>query len=284
MGRARSPVRPKMRRPIFMFTLGVIAVLFFLVQHVWTLLSLLVVDGAHDAISRAELTPSAFHGPRKPLIPKIMHQTWKNASIPTQWKEPRQSCLDLHTEKDGWQWMLWTDEKSREFIAEEYPWFLPTFDSYDYTIQRADAIRYFVLAHYGGIYLDMDIGCRQDLEPLLYFPAWARTTKPTGISNNAIGAMPGHPFFTRVIESMDRYKRGWVFPYISVMASTGPLFLSIIWRQWDAEGHNVGDESDGSRVRVLFPQEYMDQTWSFFTQYQGSSWHRNDAKFIFWVR
>lgn len=63
-----------------------------------------------------------------------------------------------------WYWMeadmliqqLWTDDKSREFIATEYPWFLETFDSYPYPIMRADSIRYFVLAHYGGIYVDMD--------------------------------------------------------------------------------------------------------------------------------
>jgi len=51
---------------------------------------------------------------------------------------------------------LWTDVKSREFIATEYPWFLTTFDNYSQPIQRADAIRYFVLAHFGGIYIDLD--------------------------------------------------------------------------------------------------------------------------------
>ena len=51
---------------------------------------------------------------------------------------------------------LWTDEKSRRFIEKEYPWFLETFDSYKYPIQRADSIRYFVLAHYGGTYIDLD--------------------------------------------------------------------------------------------------------------------------------
>jgi mannosyltransferase OCH1-like enzyme len=52
---------------------------------------------------------------------------------------------------------LWTNEKSREFIAAEYPWFLETFDGYKYPIQRADSIRYFVLAYYGGIYIDLDV-------------------------------------------------------------------------------------------------------------------------------
>lgn len=54
---------------------------------------------------------------------------------------------------------LWTNEKSRDFIAAEYPWFLETFDGYKYPIQRADSIRYFVLAHYGGTYIDLDDVC-----------------------------------------------------------------------------------------------------------------------------
>lgn len=51
---------------------------------------------------------------------------------------------------------MWTDAKSRELIATEYPWFLNTFDNYSQPIQRADAIRYFVLNHFGGIYIDLD--------------------------------------------------------------------------------------------------------------------------------
>jgi mannosyltransferase OCH1-like enzyme len=40
--------------------------------------------------------------------------------------------------------------------GSRYPWFLETFDGYPYPIQRADAIRYFVLHHFGGIYIDLD--------------------------------------------------------------------------------------------------------------------------------
>lgn len=37
-----------------------------------------------------------------------------------------------------------------------YPWFIETWDSYIYPIERADAIRYFALVHFGGIYIDLD--------------------------------------------------------------------------------------------------------------------------------
>ncbi|KAF8827977.1 hypothetical protein HHX47_DHR4001039 [Lentinula edodes] len=58
------------------------------------------------------------------------------------------------------------DDSSREFIAEHYPWFLDTFNDYKYAIQRADAIRYFVLHHYGGVYLDS----RQEVLTVLVNP------------------------------------------------------------------------------------------------------------------
>ena len=54
---------------------------------------------------------------------------------------------------------MWTNKKSRDFIAKEYPWFLETYDNYPYPIMRADAIRYFILSFYGGIYLDLDDVC-----------------------------------------------------------------------------------------------------------------------------
>ncbi|KAF4547969.1 Mannosyl phosphorylinositol ceramide synthase CSH1-like protein [Elsinoe fawcettii] len=274
-----------MRRAVVIFLILNCAIILFLLHSVWTLLTLLVVDGSADAISRAELPAPGSDAidSREQMIPKIIHQTYINESIPPIWQEAQQSCIDLHTEEEGWEYKLWTDAKSRDFIAAEYPWFLETFDNYDYPIQRADAIRYFVLAYYGGIYIDLDDGCNRRLDPLLSYPAWVRRTAPTGISNDAMGAVPRHPFFLRVIDSLPKYNRKWILPYISVMASTGPLFLSIIWRHWSSDGLNVGDGADGARVRVLFPDEYNNHSWSFFTHHLGNSWHGKDVKLIFWM-
>jgi len=40
-----------------------------------------------------------------------------------------------------------------QLIRDKYPWFLKTFKGYPHSIQRADALRYFVLHEFGGIYL-----------------------------------------------------------------------------------------------------------------------------------
>lgn len=86
-------------------------------------------------------------------IPKIIHQTWKNSIVPEHWKSSHEGWESL----EGFEYRLWTDEDNRELIATKYPWFLEKFDSYKYPIQRADAIRYFILYEYGGVYVDLDI-------------------------------------------------------------------------------------------------------------------------------
>lgn len=190
---------------------------------------------------------------------------------------PRKSlCLETNTDQHITQ--LWTDEKSREFILKHYSWFIDTFDNYPYPIQRADTIRYFVLSHYGGIYIDLDDGCNRRLDPLLSYPAWVRRTVPTGISNDAMGSVPNHPFFKKTIDVLQSYNRRWGMPYITVMYSTGPLFLSVVWKEW----MSVTRPQD-EHVRILMGDEYKGHTWSFFNISKGSSWHGKDAQTIFWM-
>lgn len=271
-----------MRRSLLVFLLVSFIVVTFLLHSVSTLISLLFEDASADAIPQSEIPAlnSTVEDTRPHLIPKIIHQTYKNESIPQNWKAAQESCIDLHPD---YKYILWTDAMSSDFIAKEYPWFLPTFAGYKNNIQRADAIRYFVLAHYGGVYIDLDDGCKRRLDPLLSYNAFLRRTVPTGISNDVMGAVPQHPFFLRVMDSLQGADRSWVLPYITIMASTGPLFLSVMWKKWMGEHANLDPEDWAGRIRVLMPTEYTGQAWSFFVAYKGDSWHGDDAKFIFWM-
>ncbi|KAG4436121.1 hypothetical protein IFR05_008400 [Cadophora sp. M221] len=266
-----------MRRGTIIFLVINLIIIGFLLNAFSTLISLLFQSGAADAIHRAEIPApgSDMIENRTQLIPKIIHQTYINESIPERWQAGQKSCIDLH---EDYEYILWTDEKSRDFIATEYPWALDNFDSYNFPIQRADAIRYFILAHYGGIYIDLDDGCNRRLDPLLSYPAWARRTLPTGISNDAMGSVPQHPFFLRTIESLASYNRNWFMPYITVMYSTGPLFLSVLWVEYMRE-----DRPASEHVRILMPEEYKGFAWSFFNISKGNSWHGKDAQTIFWM-
>jgi mannosyltransferase OCH1-like enzyme len=87
-----------MRRGLLIFILVNLLILTLLVRSVSTLLSLLVEDAAADAIHRAELPSpnSSLIETRPQIIPKIIHQTYKNETIPEVWREAQQSCIDLH--------------------------------------------------------------------------------------------------------------------------------------------------------------------------------------------
>jgi len=93
-------------------------------------------------------------------LPKIIHQQWKTKDIPpgpyTTWHNKH---LELYPRPE-WTHMIWTDENARELIKSDYPFFLKTYDSYEWGIQRADAVRYFVLHKYGGMYVDLDYESR----------------------------------------------------------------------------------------------------------------------------
>lgn len=85
----------------------------------------------------------------------------------------------------------------------------------------------------------------------------------------------------KAIMGLQDYNKSWFMPYITIMASTGPLFFSLLWHHYNAEnGYAVPAEE---RVRILFPEEYMGNSWSFFSHHMGNSWHMWDAKAIFWV-
>ncbi|KAK6199454.1 nucleotide-diphospho-sugar transferase [Scheffersomyces amazonensis] len=244
----------------------------YLVYLTFDLITLLHDDSFSDALLDVELNPPDGTLNKKLIIPKIIHQTYKTTEIPEVWKAGQQACVDLHPD---YQYILWTDEMARDFISEEYPWFLKTWDRYPYPIQRADAIRYFALVHYGGVYIDLDDGCERRLDPLLTVPAFVRKTIPTGISNDVMGAVPHHEFFKKVLDSLQNYQRNWLVPYITIMFSTGPLFLSVMWKQYKRWG-----VPEAGKVRILLPEDYKTKSYSFFAIAPGSSWHLDDAKFI----
>lgn len=62
--------------------------------------------------------------------------------------------------------------------------------------QRADLVRYEVLCREGGVYLDTDMECLKNIDPLIegldFFGCWQ---KPSVISNAIFGGMPGHDIF-----------------------------------------------------------------------------------------
>ena len=98
-------------------------------------------------------------------IPRRIFQTWKSRHIQRadflRWQK---TWKEKHP---GYSYTLWDDEDNYAFMSHHYPWFMKRYDSYNHNIKRADAVRYFYLFHYGGIYVDLDFEALTSHEHLL---------------------------------------------------------------------------------------------------------------------
>ncbi|MFJ3310980.1 glycosyltransferase [Streptomyces sp. NPDC086549] len=166
-------------------------------------------------------------------IPSLIHQTWKDTDLPLEWQKWADSWRLHHPD---WGYRLWTDADNRTFLQEHYPWFLPVYDGYPEVIMRADAIRYFLLDHFGGLYVDLDfeclhsvsgilegrelvLGCEPDVHTRLLL---ARQRGFGRIVGNAfIASRPGHPFWAHVHRQLVSAHK---LP--STLDATGPFFLT----------------------------------------------------------
>ncbi|KAK8861707.1 hypothetical protein IAR55_002530 [Kwoniella newhampshirensis] len=217
-------------------------------------------------------------------IPRLIHQTWKTDHLPDKWQKAWKECREGMPD---YEYMLWTDDISREFIAKHYPAHLHMFDSYEYPIQRADSIRYFVLHHFGGIYMDLDIGCRRRLDPLLQgdWDVILPITKPVGVSNDLIFSSKGSAFMDDTVHGLSAFNHKFLTNYPTVMFSTGPMFLSAQYALYSS-GHPLTETHPRPEVRILPKSLYGKNTpmsnvpHSFFSHFYGSSWHADDAGFI----
>ena len=160
-------------------------------------------------------------------IPKIIFQTWKTKDVPQQWKEGQRSVCDTNPD---FQYVLLTDNDNRNIIKRYFPWYLSTYDAFEFGIQRADAIRYAVMYLWGGIYLDLDyVALRPFRDLSLDRPIglvnthnFARTT-----TNSFLVSIPRQRFWIEcLLETMKPapwYAR--LFQSLRVLETTGPNML-----------------------------------------------------------
>lgn len=166
-------------------------------------------------------------------IPKIIHQTWKDAFIPPGLSRFQNTWKKHHPD---WIYLLWTDEDNRKFIQKHYPWFLRIYDSYPEHIMRVDAVRYFLLYHYGGVYVDLDFECIKPIDPLLEGKQVVLGTEPDAqmdvhlpliqpfqkmLCNAFMASRAKHPFFEHVLKQLIVYRRA-----PNPLDTTGPFFLT----------------------------------------------------------
>lgn len=95
------------------------------------------------------------------MIPKIIHQTWKNDDVPSHNIFCVESWKTLNPE---YEYKWWTDEDIINFVKEEYPDFVGVVNNFKLGIIKSDFFRLLVLYHFGGVYVDIDFECLKPIK------------------------------------------------------------------------------------------------------------------------
>jgi len=167
--------------------------------------------------------------PSNHSIPHIVHMTWKNKNIRKDLAPNVVSWIKNHPH---WQLRFWTDADVKPFIEEHYPQYMGMFEKWKWGgVKTADALRCFLLHHFGGVYADLDMESVRSMDEFVRDHPLVISTEPSEhtlvifgkkrLSSNALMASrPGHPFWPLVFESMKAQKKD-----APVLKATGPVMI-----------------------------------------------------------
>lgn len=176
------------------------------------------------------------------LIPKVIHQTWKKSVLPEPFDSFANTWQELHP---SWDYILWTDEMNRDFIKKHFPNFLPKYDKYPSNIQRVDAFRYLLLCKIGGVYIDIDIKCLKNIEPILGSESCVIGKEPKAhceewamkmiLCNAFMASTQDNKFMQFTCDMLMSENSSHFNKNTEVLLSTGPFLLTKAYSEYDSK-------------------------------------------------
>jgi hypothetical protein len=155
-------------------------------------------------------------------IPNTIHRVWLGGMPMSEAHERLGQTFARH--HPGWDMRLWTDDDLPALGISKTDQ-----DRARTPAELANVVRYEVLRRYGGVYVDINIGCRSTLTPLLNgIDAFSVLEGGGRLGMTVLGSTPGHSVFERAA----RLARQMLGVYESPAASTnGAYFLGLIVEQ-----------------------------------------------------
>lgn len=168
------------------------------------------------------------------MIPKIIHQIWIQGkeSIPEHLKNEHIDCQKIN---NNFIHKFWGDQEIKQLLL--YHFDQEIYDIYNETkimAQKSDIARYAILYVYGGIYLDMDMKCRKNLESLL--GNYLFFTKDSGISNvyygkrylnGIIGVYPRCVVMSNMLKHIKKCSRNNKMNNVTESTGTNAFYLIV---------------------------------------------------------
>lgn len=171
---------------------------------------------------------NSFNNESRVKIPKIIMQTWKTHNVPDHWKSSPESIKKLMPD---WRYILLSDDDNYEFMKKYFPEYLDVYESLEYSIMKADLIRYAFLYIHGGIYLDLDIEITKPLDELFHKRGdiyLVESGNAGGIyTNSFMASKPKCKFWLDCLREIRKDYKWWAYgKHLRVMSRTGPLMLT----------------------------------------------------------
>ena len=219
-------------------------------------------------------------------FPKIIHQIYGfwDKNIPKHIQSRIDTWKNLHPD---YKYILWDKKKSRDFIKKRYNWFLSLYDTYPYNVQRADALRYFILYYYGGVYSDIDLEPVKSISPLLekYKNKNALLYKSSNsgmITNDFMVSKPKNIFWKKVWNGLIvHHSYSSISKHLEVMCTTGPLLLDDIYENFILKNKYIyvvnSKYINNCDISTQKPCANKD---AYLKRYEGNSWHGFDSTIL----
>jgi mannosyltransferase OCH1-like enzyme len=232
---------------------------------------------------------------------RIIHQVWFG-TIPNK-KEARKTYKSLKKYRDSWviknpTWyrVEWSKKQSLTLVKTHYPEYLDMYNHYKFEIQRCDAVRYFMLHRYGGLYADMDYTCCRPFDEALaeYSGDFYLVQSPNGasgeanvFSNSLMYSKPGHVFWRKLFPVLAEEQNAYCLlsKHVIVMFTTGPSILSRVFNQFKIR-HTLAylpwEKFHPHGVKTEL--KTLDVDPSIFAIHLGKgSWEGGDSKFFLFL-
>ncbi len=263
---------------------GTLHVCNYVPANKWLVWIVLVVSSGlyyimHDFILLRESGICKNHQPQR--IPKHMHFVWipfnpQSPGIPKENLDNMEKCIKLNP---GYQVTVWNETEAEKLISVHYPNGIGTYYSYQWKIMKNDAARYYILYHYGGIYLDFDIECVVPFDTII---SNSRLEKPgsdivaakesgrlmtgySGLLNSFMATPARHPFMLECISHLHTANRFYLSQSFTVLLSAGAWYFARIYAKYPCKYQirTLGVHfayQDGIFMKHKFSKSWRDNT------------------------
>lgn len=214
------------------------------------------------------------------MIPKILHQVFLGFDTPNISDIPIYSKCQKQTKKclktyGKWKYKLWTDQQCENLVENYYPEFIQLWNDFTQPIMKADFIRYLILHHEGGIYLDLDIYPIKNFNSLLnkseIFTTWHNDTRKLPY-NALLGSRKNNPLFMEIAHHSKKsfYEKSKTLPPSwkgrLVFHSTGHYMLKRVLKR-----HNI---IPNDLLRIYKKGYTIEGNNPFFADFNASIWYK----------